>query len=901
MNGDSIFTDSQVVRDARTGCPRKIRNNFELPVAGTAEDSVKTFLLANAEELGLGMQRDDLQPIKVVTTPTGAVYRFQQYKDNIPVFGTEILVRLGTSKRVRQLNLEHVSPIRVAAPVGNSELTPEASIKAASQAIGGQVLRENVDRPTKIYFPTAEGLKLSYMMMILTMNPDNQWRVIVDAYNGQLLYKEDMRLEDDGEGFVFDPNPIVTSENANLRDPEATTQVCGFTGSQRQDIDAQRFTRPLNGIKKSGTTYLLEGEYVKLVNIASESIAPPQETNLNNFKYSSGDDSFGDVNVYYHVDTIQRYIQSLGITNVMNTQIPADAHYGSGGAAYYYPTTNYPNGYLAFGQSEETDQYGQVVINERCRPDCCQDADAILHEYGHAIQRNQVPTWGGVSTNDWKETDAMGEGFGDILACVYFAPNHPFQREVFEDWRYADVGGLRQVNGTKVYPKDWKNLKSDDGEIWSAALWNIYRAIGGDNTTDISVRLAARDELLKTLILSHFHVAGNATMPDGAEEFMNENADLPEYRLQHGIEMLNSFHDRGILHCETGSNLQIIDLWSQQAEFPVSSWQQVEYGQDNWFYARVRNDGNVTVRAAVVTFSFQAPYFTPVYPEDWRNKIKSAAIIYDLTPGDTRTVKALFPAKEIPTIPTDSDHLHGCILAEVYNPMDHVPTGCTTLSGGQGKLFQRNTDVVDASPGDKLDYQLFISNYYIQQEQLVQLEVVRPKDWEKTEIWFGHKESHVIEGLWEKAGELESLANQPDEEIISSGPEILILDPTRIMLGAGGDAPNLVLNLARGSTLMVPKEEATERLRRGAEGKELFRRRVELVKERGETRMKLISGRKAGFTYTMLPRERNMLDVHFKVPAEAKPGDQLKYEVVQRNDKGEVIGGFDVLVNVVAK
>jgi hypothetical protein len=40
---------------------------------------------------------------------------------------------------------------------------------------------------------------------------------------------------------------------------------------------------------------------------------------------------------------------------------------------------------------------------------------------------------------------------------------------------------------------------------------------------------------------------------------------------------------------------------------------------------------------------------------------------------------------------------------------------------------------------------------------------------------------------------------------------------------------------------------------------------------------------------------------NFKVPADAKPGGQFTDEVVQRNDNGELISGFDVLVNVVAK
>lgn len=51
MNSKSIFTDSQVVRDSRTGHPLKIRGEFELPVFDIEGDSIKAFLFSNASEL----------------------------------------------------------------------------------------------------------------------------------------------------------------------------------------------------------------------------------------------------------------------------------------------------------------------------------------------------------------------------------------------------------------------------------------------------------------------------------------------------------------------------------------------------------------------------------------------------------------------------------------------------------------------------------------------------------------------------------------------------------------------------------------------------------------------------------------------------------------------------------
>ena len=102
------------------------------------------------------------------------------------------------------------------------------------------------------------------------------------------------------------------------------------------------------------------------------------------------------------------------------------------------------------------------------------------------------------------------------------------------------------MTGTKVYPVDWHAEEHDDGEIWSAALWNIYRTLGGDSPI-LGEREAARDALLKTVILSHHRLTPDASMSDGAEAVMEENADLDDFRGKHLMQMLDSFHDRGLL------------------------------------------------------------------------------------------------------------------------------------------------------------------------------------------------------------------------------------------------------------------------------------------------------------------------------------------------------------------
>jgi hypothetical protein len=894
MNEKSNFADSQVVRDAQTGRPRKIRGDFELPVADTAEDMVKSFLFANADELGLAMQANDLNKIQDVATPTGRVVQFEQMHDGIRILGTEIQVRLDGSSRVRQIDLAHVPPGKIIEPAGDEKvLTTAAAIKVARDVLGEHTLRQKVAKPEKVYFPQQEGLRLAYEVLVLTGPPPHDWHMIIDAYTGAILAKQDLIWKVNGQGLVFDPNPVVTASNNTFRDPTATPATCGFAGTPQAIIDSQRVLRSLNGITLSGGKHKLEGPYVKLRNFGAPNVLPPEESNANDFEYASNNDSFEAVMVYYHIDTLQRYIQgTLGITTANNRQTEADAHDGIGGGAFYSPGDKG----LHFGDSG------------LCRPDRAEDADCIYHEDNHAIMDNVKPGYGpwGVANpvTGRRESRAIGEGFSDILPCVYFAPDHPYQREVFEDWVFSfppsggPPTGLRRVDGTKVYPTNWVNEEHDDGEIWSAALWNIYRAIGGDAASN-TIRRMARDEMLKTMISSYFALTINPNMMDAAETMMDTNGDLPEYRLAHGIEMLDSFHDRGVLHCETGSNLKVIELWSQQSEWPAAGWEKVEAGQDNWFYARVRNDGTVIARAFVVEFSFKSPFSTPVYPADFRDHIISGAVGYDLAPGATTTVRARWPKELIPAIPTGATRRHGCLFAEVYNPADHVPAGVTTIGASNGKLRQRNTDIVNLLPDATVDYFLTISNYHIARPQLVRFELVRPSRWENLEVTLHHHNPRVIKALWEKMEVVKPTVVEP-VEILATRPEVRVLEATRVAVGVGPNQPQLLINLARGSSFVVPDQPAAKADDITDIREDFFRRDAELISQEEETFLKLYTGLQVGWPYLMLPRERLTLRVRIRVPKDARPGDQIKVEVLQRDARGNEVGGFDVLVNVVA-
>lgn len=884
------------------GMPRQVRGTYALSEsAGDSNDlsdRITQFLGDNADQLGLNPSNLGLEVFDTVETPTVTSTRLRQVHDGVPVYGTEILVVTDPADQVQKVLLTQARGDAV--PQGDADakpMTPRRALTAAKKAIGATPWKEP-GTPTLVYLPRDGGLIAAYRVVIAVVEPEaHEWEILVDAHTGDELQRTDLLFHVDGQGLVFDPNPVVTANNNTLRDP-AAAGTCGFAGTPIATIDAQRVTRTLRDLTLSGGVHHLDGPFVRIADFSAPNIAPPTEANANDFTYPSDSAEFDAVNVYYHVDTVQRYLQGLGILTAHPNVIEADVRNAASSGAFYSPSSDNLN----FGNSGS------------CRPERASDGEVALHEYGHAIHSSQVPGWGVVSpVTGRRETRAMGEGFGDILACVFFAEHGGgFQREVFEDWIFGDVGGLRRVDGSKVYPADWVEQEHSDGEIWSAALWNIYRAIGGDSVVQAD-RLQARDELLKTLVLSHHRLAANSTMPDGAEAFLDENAAQPDFRLVEGVAMLDSFHDRGLLDCSPTTDLRITTLWSQQNELPAGGWQQVEAGQDNWFYAEVTNHGAVAARAFVVEFSFKSPFASPVYPTDFRDNIISGAVGYDLAPGATATVKARWPAGQIPPIPAGATSRHGCILAEVYTPEDHVAAGVTTIGASNGKLRQRNTDIVDLIPGDTMTYLIDLGNIALAKPELLRFEVIRDPRFPATQLTFSHSNPRLLkallEGVKEKVGG-EEIGGGLIQPVLPPGgkprfttPVVRVLDPVRVRIDAGAGLARagvggvgLLLDLAAGSAVLSPEQDGAQD---EAVDDAFLASDADLETSDAGTKLTMRSGVKVGFPYLVRQRQRAVVKFSVTAPKDAQPGDHVTTTMIQRTARGEVMGEWDITVRIV--
>ncbi|MFF5230783.1 M4 family metallopeptidase [Dactylosporangium sp. NPDC000521] len=187
-------------------------------------------------------------------------------------------------------------------------------------------------------------------------------------------------------------------------------------------------------------------------------------------------DQFEQVMAYHWVTTAQRYLQHLGFgstlrpVNQRRIEVRIDQYGGD-------------NSFFRDDKANITLGKGGV--------DDAEDAEVIVHEYGHSVQDGQVPGFGTTL-----ESGAIGEAFGDYLAVAVSSwaagvPVHTPEACV-ADWDSVSYTStvphcLRRLDGTKHYPESVVGEVHADGEIWSRALWDIRAALGDTRASTLIV------------------------------------------------------------------------------------------------------------------------------------------------------------------------------------------------------------------------------------------------------------------------------------------------------------------------------------------------------------------------------------------------------------------------------
>jgi Zn-dependent metalloprotease len=436
-------TPLAVTMDRATGAPQS--------VYGLIADAVGSPQGARAvlAELAAALRITDVDALAYdgsVDSPIGRHYRFTQTYRGVPVEGGAVQVHEGTDGRALGVSSSYVPGVSV--PTVVPAIDAAAALGRAARALDPADLAQAVGAlrvtPELVISTRAGAARLAWRVIVPTET--KTWELFVDAGDGALLAgPTDINRYATGSGQVWRAaNAVVALQDDTLRDN--SNSATAVPSAAYQIVSLQ-------GLAGNG---FLDGVYA-----SSSGTKKRASSASNSFVYDRSNSGFEETLAYYSIDLTERYIQSLGFTNINNHQQVFAANGTTQDNSWYAPST-------------KKITYGSGGVDD------AEDAEVIIHEYGHSVQDDQVPGFG-----SGNEAGAQGEGFGDYLgASVGAQTSNGFQDTCVMEWDATSYSStnppcLRRLDTAKHYPESVVGEVHADGEIWSGALWNIRVALGG--------------------------------------------------------------------------------------------------------------------------------------------------------------------------------------------------------------------------------------------------------------------------------------------------------------------------------------------------------------------------------------------------------------------------------------
>jgi hypothetical protein len=258
-----------------------------------------------------------------------------------------------------------------------------------------------------------------------------------------------------GIASVFVPNPVQSLGDESLtdqKDSDAAVPAAAYHDVMLTNLDGSGYLR---------------GDYV---NVISET-GNPAYSPTNTFQYTRSQDEFEQVMAYYWITEAQKYVHSLGFgengkRGIDNVSQPVRIDQWGADNSF---TTDHPSNLIRYGKGGVDD---------------AEDAEVILHEYGHALHQGQNFSFAS------EEAGAISEGFADYWAVtvtdVVSKRLGVPEREPLPcvaDWDSTSYTSdvphcLRRLDTNLHYPTDLNGEVHHDGQIWSRALWDIRQSLG---------------------------------------------------------------------------------------------------------------------------------------------------------------------------------------------------------------------------------------------------------------------------------------------------------------------------------------------------------------------------------------------------------------------------------------
>lgn len=498
------------------------------------------------------------------------------------------------------------------------------------------------------------------------------WRVFIEPNTRSVLYLEP--FVDAASGMIFECDPLTQSNNNTITANSSAATLNVYRSNVSFNVDAPTGANP----------YRLEGQFVKIVDSQSPTIAPPT-SGTGTFNYNANSDNFSAVNAYYHLDALFNMMVTMGFNVTGNYfsgttfPIPVD-HRGKNGSVN---ATHYGN-----GSGQGTVRFAFGLEQSGAPVGIATDIRVVIHEFCHALIQNRTGSGkflfahsaGDALAAILKDPDTKLTGSDRFITFPWTPITRRHDRDIASGWAW---GGTRD-NGSSNYNAE---------QILATTLFQAYRSVGGDDSNLARRQFAAR--YIAFLVINAIGTLSSIVNAADNEQFALalQNADLGTNNfeghpggafhkvIRWAFEKQGSFQAAGTptpissvgappdvdVYINDGRNGEYgfqpnfwntTDIWNRLTtgsgggnhETPV-------IGTTNYLYVKVKNRGTQTAQNVSVKCFHNKPAVGLIYPNSWQTTDTPQLSASNIAPGGEVIVG---PFQWTPAIAG-----HECLLAMV--------------------------------------------------------------------------------------------------------------------------------------------------------------------------------------------------------------------------------------------
>jgi|GEM_PF-440839 len=452
-------------------------------------------------------------------SPGGKHYYFAQSYKGIPIYKSSIKANISPS--------DNITSVMIGIKAFDPTKNPYGSFEFGKDKIEQILVSELNPSLLEIqpyYIIRGSELRPAYQAIVVSHNPTSEVEIYIDAQTGVELMRVNRIVyayaqDTTAQARIFNPDPC-THSHSNYGDL--------FTDDQDNHnaiFEGLMDTVTLKGLTYNNGEFELLGPYVRIVELDPPTIAPVT-SNTGEFFFTRDQSGFEDVMAYFHIDTFQRYIQGLGFTGLWSEHpLHVDTHglQGQDNSVFISGNANDPStSYLSFGEGGVDD---------------AEDADVIIHEYGHALSFAAAP-----NTNQGLERRGLDEGIGDYFAAGYSYDLDPFRWDELYTWDgHNEFWPGRSAQEGLTYPPSGFSIYTY-GTLWVSAMMDIRLDVGAEET----------DMLMLQAMYGSFE---EMTLPDAAQLILD--ADSALFQGAHTNIIAQHFCNRNLL---SGAICQVVSV-----------------------------------------------------------------------------------------------------------------------------------------------------------------------------------------------------------------------------------------------------------------------------------------------------------------------------------------------------